>query len=140
MDAKIDFTTYSLNDLYSSSESIDREKYPDTAKEIDALIFQKEQESSEVNTQNNPISKIKLIRVTLKKEHIWYFKIGMLLTSAPALYHVYDILSTGVATSRGFTYVQGEDRGYYSHLFMNIAISFLFLWVGTFGSSVEKSK
>lgn len=42
MDSKIDFTSYSLNDLYSSAESIDRDIYPERAKEIDGLIHQKE--------------------------------------------------------------------------------------------------
>jgi len=41
MDSKIDFSSYSLNDLYQSGESIDREKYPEIAKEIDGLILQK---------------------------------------------------------------------------------------------------
>jgi len=54
MDSKIDFSSYSLNDLYSSSESIDREKYPERAKEIDSLIRQKEIDSpEEVDTTNN---------------------------------------------------------------------------------------
>ena len=42
MDSKIDFSQYSLNDLYSSVKSIDRDMYPERAKEIDALIQEKE--------------------------------------------------------------------------------------------------
>jgi uncharacterized RDD family membrane protein YckC len=41
MDSKIDFSQYSLNDLYSSAKSIDRDMYPERAKEIDALIQEK---------------------------------------------------------------------------------------------------
>ena len=47
MDSKIDFSSYSLNDLYSSAESIDRDMYPERAKEIDDLIRQKEAEYPE---------------------------------------------------------------------------------------------
>lgn len=47
MDIKIDFSSYSLNDLYSSAASIDRDKYPDRAKEIDDLIAKKEFEHPE---------------------------------------------------------------------------------------------
>jgi uncharacterized RDD family membrane protein YckC len=54
MDSKIDFSSYSLNDLYSSAESIDRELYPERAKEIDSLIRQKEIDSpEEVDTAKN---------------------------------------------------------------------------------------
>ncbi|MBQ4875691.1 hypothetical protein J8M21_00565 [Pseudoalteromonas luteoviolacea] len=42
MTRKIDFTTYSLDDLYLSAEAVDREKPPDIAKEIDRLILEKE--------------------------------------------------------------------------------------------------
>jgi len=45
MDSKIDFSSYSLNDLYQSGESIEREKYPERAKEIDSLIRQKKTNS-----------------------------------------------------------------------------------------------
>jgi len=44
MDSKIDFSQYSLKDLYSSAKSIDRVMYPERAKEIDALIQEKEKE------------------------------------------------------------------------------------------------
>ena len=47
MDSKIDFSSYSLNDLYSSAESIDRDIYPERAKEIDDLIRKKEAEHPE---------------------------------------------------------------------------------------------
>ena len=41
MESKIDFSTYSLEELNSSAQTIDREKYPERAKEIDDLINQK---------------------------------------------------------------------------------------------------
>lgn len=47
MDSKIDFSSYSLNDLYSSAELIDRDVYPERAAEIDSLIRQKEAENPE---------------------------------------------------------------------------------------------
>lgn len=53
MDYEIDFSKYSLEDLYSSAESIDREAFPERAKEIDALIIEKKKalpESNETST------------------------------------------------------------------------------------------
>lgn len=46
MENEIDFSKYSLNDLYSSAESIDREQFPDRARMIDKLILQKEAEEA----------------------------------------------------------------------------------------------
>ena len=47
MDKPIDFSTYSLEELYSSAEKIDRQQYPERAVEIDKLIKEKEQEYPE---------------------------------------------------------------------------------------------
>jgi len=47
MDAQIDYSKYSLEDLYSAAENVDREAYPERAKEIDDLIAQREKESPE---------------------------------------------------------------------------------------------
>lgn len=47
MDASIDFTSLSLEELKSSALGIDRRKFPGRAKEIDALISQKESEQGE---------------------------------------------------------------------------------------------
>ena len=55
MDSKINFSSYTLNELYDSSNSINRELYPDRAKEIDSLIIQKKQELPEVQTEGNVI-------------------------------------------------------------------------------------
>jgi uncharacterized RDD family membrane protein YckC len=41
MDSKIDFSTYTLEELCSAAESIDSEKYPDRAEEIKRLIQEK---------------------------------------------------------------------------------------------------
>ncbi|MEM5480147.1 RDD family protein [Pseudoalteromonas fuliginea] len=49
MDSQIDFSTYTLDELYSSAEAIDREAYPDRAKEIDNLIKTREAQSPSVN-------------------------------------------------------------------------------------------
>lgn len=42
MDSNIDFSSYSLDELYSASKSIDRLAHPARAKEIDRLIAQQE--------------------------------------------------------------------------------------------------
>lgn len=49
MDSKIDFSTYTLDELYSSARAIDREAYPDRAKEIDDLIKTREEQSPSEN-------------------------------------------------------------------------------------------
>ncbi|MBB1442164.1 RDD family protein [Pseudoalteromonas sp. SG43-3] len=45
MDSEIDFSTYTLDELYSSARAIDREAYPERAKEIDDLIKTREAQS-----------------------------------------------------------------------------------------------
>ena len=42
MDTPIDFSTYTLDELYSSAKVIDRERFPERAKEIDELIKTRE--------------------------------------------------------------------------------------------------
>ncbi|MBB1279042.1 RDD family protein [Pseudoalteromonas sp. SR41-1] len=49
MDSEIDFSTYTLDELYSSASAIDREAYPDRAKEIDDLIKTREAQSPSEN-------------------------------------------------------------------------------------------
>jgi len=49
MDSEIDFSTYTLDELYSSARAIDRETYPDRAKEIDDLIKTRETQSPSEN-------------------------------------------------------------------------------------------
>jgi len=44
MDAQVDYSTYTLKELYTEAEKIDREAEPQRAKEIDELIIQREQE------------------------------------------------------------------------------------------------
>ncbi|MBT1451386.1 RDD family protein [Glaciecola sp. XM2] len=44
MDLKIDFSRYTLDELYDSSRNIDRDMYPERAREIDALIAQRQNE------------------------------------------------------------------------------------------------
>lgn len=46
MTTPIDFSTYSLEELYSAADKIDRETYPDRAAEIDRRILEKEQAST----------------------------------------------------------------------------------------------
>ncbi|EGI73679.1 hypothetical protein PH505_ao00550 [Pseudoalteromonas distincta] len=54
MDSEIDFSTYTLDELYSSARAIDREAYPDRAKEIDDLIKMREAQ----NPSENIVSKV----------------------------------------------------------------------------------
>ncbi|WP_165735563.1 RDD family protein [Pseudoalteromonas sp. C8] len=54
MDSEIDFSTYTLDELYSSARAIDREAYPDRAKEIDDLIETREAQ----NPSENIVSKV----------------------------------------------------------------------------------
>ena len=54
MDSEIDFSTYTLDELYSSARAIDRETYPDRAKEIDDLIKTREAQ----NPSENIVSKV----------------------------------------------------------------------------------
>ena len=49
MDSEIDFSTYTLDELYSSARAIDREAYPERAKEIDDLIETREAQSPSEN-------------------------------------------------------------------------------------------
>ena len=42
MKKEVDFKKYSLEELYESAKSIDRDKYPERTKVIDALIREKE--------------------------------------------------------------------------------------------------
>jgi uncharacterized RDD family membrane protein YckC len=49
MDSEIDFSTYTLDELYSSARAIDRETYPERAKEIDDLIKTREAQSPPEN-------------------------------------------------------------------------------------------
>ena len=55
MASTIDFSTYSLEELYDSSRSIDRNLYPDRAKEIDELILKKEKEKPEQQKDTNQV-------------------------------------------------------------------------------------
>lgn len=44
MDYKVDYATYTLEDLYEAAKSIDREAYPERASEIDRFIRTKEKQ------------------------------------------------------------------------------------------------
>lgn len=55
MELDVDFSKYSLDELYSVAESIDREAYPDRAREIDQHIAEKEKElPPQVTLNPNP--------------------------------------------------------------------------------------
>jgi uncharacterized RDD family membrane protein YckC len=50
MDTPIDFSTYTLDELYSSAKVIDRERFPERAKEIDELIKTREAQEPAQNS------------------------------------------------------------------------------------------
>lgn len=86
-----------------------------------------------------PVSKLKLIEVKLKSEHLWFFRIAMILVSLPFVFNVYETLATSIALDGKYTFVKGEHWGYYAYLSKHMAISLLFFWLGTFGSKVKTS-
>ncbi len=47
MNAQIDYSNYSLSELYEAANSIDRDAYPERAQQIDALIQEKEKPSEQ---------------------------------------------------------------------------------------------
>ncbi|PKG84278.1 RDD family protein [Colwellia sp. 75C3] len=51
MDSNINFNNYSLDELYDSSQSIDRDVYPERAKIIDDLIILREKEQAQECTK-----------------------------------------------------------------------------------------
>ncbi|MBH0027931.1 RDD family protein [Pseudoalteromonas sp. SWN29] len=52
MDSEIDFSTYTLDELYSSAQAIDRERFPERAKEIDELIKTREAQDPTQNSDS----------------------------------------------------------------------------------------
>ncbi len=80
---------------------------------------------------------LKLVTLELSKKHLWLFRIGMILVSAPFILNTFETLTTNVAIDGKFTFVKGEHWGYYSYLGKNIVFSGLFLWFGTFGSKTK---
>jgi hypothetical protein len=147
MRLKVDFSSYSLNDLYSSAESVDRTKYPDRAKEIDDLILEKEQEIQEsaqkindieiLSSQSNRTRNIgeinfKLIIVYLKKKHVMPFRFLMLSILFLVLADMYDDWISGEIYSRSSTYDK-EHWGFYAALFKQSVIAFACFWFGTLG-------
>lgn len=80
---------------------------------------------------------MKLVTLELSKKHLWLFRIGMILVSAPFILNTFETLTTNVAIDGKFTFVKGEHWGYYSYLGKNIVFSGLFLWFGTFGSKTK---
>ena len=52
LNTQIDFTSYTLDELYSSAKVIDRERFPERAKEIDELIKTREAQDPTQNTDS----------------------------------------------------------------------------------------
>ena len=58
MDSKINFDNYTLEELYDSAQSIDRDMYPDRAKEIDELIVKRQSEQPQNEVEENSEYKV----------------------------------------------------------------------------------
>ncbi|BFM13500.1 hypothetical protein R50072_36530 [Simiduia litorea] len=105
MESEIDFSRYSLSDLYSSAESIDREKYPERAKTIDALIIEKERENPEEQRK-----KIEVGDKASRIDRLWAALIDGLIqyiAALPLIYYVgFDALKapTPMVSVFGFAY------------------------------------
>lgn len=86
------------------------------------------------------MNRIKLIEFYVTKTYVIPIKILLILVSVPFIINIYDTLTTNIAISGNFTFVKGEHWGYYSYLFKNFALSFLFLWLGSFGVKDKRNK
>jgi uncharacterized RDD family membrane protein YckC len=58
MDSRINFNNYTLGELYDSARSIDRNAYPDRAKEIDELILKRQSEQPQNEAGENLENKV----------------------------------------------------------------------------------
>ncbi|WP_024609695.1 RDD family protein [Pseudoalteromonas sp. TB64] len=129
MEFEIDFSTYSLDDLYSSARGIDREKYPERAKEIDDLIRQKELESPNVASVSKDIGEkatrtdrliaaiIDLIVSVVALIPLFMY-VSMSASEIPALWLAIASIAYGTATTmilHGYLmYNYGQTIGKYS--------------------------
>jgi hypothetical protein len=153
MRLKVDFSSYSLNDLYSSAESVDRTKYPDRAKEIDDLIREREQGTQKGTLKINDIETLsnqsnrtrnideknfKLVKFYLDKKYIIPFRIIMLSIAVLVLIDIYDGLSTGEIYSRNSNFDKNH-WGYYAALFKQSIFAFICSWFGTLGVKKKNS-
>ncbi len=58
MDSKINFNSYTLEELYDCAQSIDRNAYPDRAKEIDELIVKRQNEQPQNEVEKDSEHKV----------------------------------------------------------------------------------
>ena len=86
MGSQIDFSSYTLDDLHSSAASIDREKHPQRAKEIDDLIREKASEQAQEIENPKAIGE-KALKVDRLMSAIIDGVISM-ITMAPMFYYV----------------------------------------------------
>jgi len=63
----------------------------------------------------------------------------MFLASIPFMTNIYDTIVSGIAISGKYTYPK-ENWGYYAYLFKELAFSFLFVWLATFGSKEKDNR
>ena len=86
------------------------------------------------------LREVKLIRVSLKKSWVWPVRLVCLAISIPFILKIYTAFSTGIAVSNQVTSIQGEHWGFYAYVFKYLAFSFLFVWLGTFGTQEKRNK
>ncbi len=79
------------------------------------------------------MQKSKFLIVDIDKKYLLVFRITMFLASIPFIVNIYDTIVNEMAISGKYIYPK-ENWGYYAYLFKELAFSFLFLWLATFGS------
>jgi hypothetical protein len=83
---------------------------------------------------------VKLIRLYLNQRWVWPVRLASLAISIPFVLKIYTALLTGIAVSNQVTSIQGEHWGFYAYVFKYSAFSFLFIWLGTFGTQEKRNK
>lgn len=89
MDSKINFNNYTLEELYDSARSIDRDAYPDRAKEIDELIVKRQSEQPPGEIEENSEHKIAGEKAT-RWDRLWAALIDAvvhLVATIPLFWH-----------------------------------------------------
>ena len=84
MDSNINFNDYTLDELYDSSKSIDRDLYPERAKEIDELIIERQNEQPQKETEETSADKVTGEKST-RWDRLWASLIDMVIHLAATI-------------------------------------------------------